>query len=229
MGREIVVCAGCSPPRRGTSPRATFSPPHLWTPAAAGTLRYENGAGCWKGLGAIGATRPPPLDYSFRWNHHGLAKAALENENGGTPGTCLGTSLGATGLTLTPTLSHRGRGGNRSASVGTVYRGSESGTCLHSNRSCRLPPAHQVMKIVGSFVGWQSRASAPLDSSFRWSICVECQGYSGGWDWECSYAPPAPHPGGGRAPALHFPLPTSGLRLPPAHKGMKLGLVVANV
>ena len=31
------------------------------------------------------------------------------------------------------------------------------------------------------------------------------------------------------APALHFPLPTSGLRLPPAHKGMKLGLVVGNV
>ena len=24
LRREIVVCAGCSPPRRGTSPRATF-------------------------------------------------------------------------------------------------------------------------------------------------------------------------------------------------------------
>ena len=37
-----------------------------------------------------------------------------------------------------PTLSHRGRGGNRSASVGT--------DCFHSNRASRLPPAHQGMK-----------------------------------------------------------------------------------
>ena len=34
LGRGIVVCAGCSPPGRGTSPRATFPPPHAGTPAA---------------------------------------------------------------------------------------------------------------------------------------------------------------------------------------------------
>ena len=38
----------------------------------------------------------------------------------------------------------------------------------------------------------------------RESICVECQGYSSGWDGELSSAPAAPHPGGGQAPALHF-------------------------
>ena len=30
LGRGIVVCAGCSPPRRGTSPRATFSHSSTW-------------------------------------------------------------------------------------------------------------------------------------------------------------------------------------------------------
>ena len=31
--------------------------------------------------------------------------------------------------------------------MGAIYPGSESGTCFRTNRSCRLPPAHQVMKI----------------------------------------------------------------------------------
>ena len=30
--------------------------------------------------------------------------------------------------------------------VAGVYPGSESGTCFHSNRSCRLVPAHQGIK-----------------------------------------------------------------------------------
>ena len=30
---------------------------------------------------------------------------------------------------------------------GTAHPGSESGTCFHSNRSCRLAPAHEGMKI----------------------------------------------------------------------------------
>ena len=38
----------------------------------------------------------------------------------------------------------------------------------------------------------------------RESICVGCQGCSGGWDGGLWYAPAAPHPGGGQAPALHF-------------------------
>ena len=39
------------------------------------------------------------------------------------------------------------------------------------------------------------------------SICVENQGFSGGWGRGLSSVPAAPHPGGGRAPALHFPPP----------------------
>ena len=31
--------------------------------------------------------------------------------------------------------------------TGTIHPGSESGTCFHSNRSCRLVPAHEGMKI----------------------------------------------------------------------------------
>ena len=54
-----------------------------------------------------------------------------------------------------------------------------------------------------------------LDSGFRGSICVECQGFSFGWGGGLSYAPAAPHPGGGQAPALHFPFPTPGFRLSP--------------
>ena len=31
--------------------------------------------------------------------------------------------------------------------AGTIHPGSESGTCFHSNRSCRLAPPHQSMKM----------------------------------------------------------------------------------
>ena len=39
------------------------------------------------------------------------------------------------------------------------------------------------------------------------SIRVESPGFSGDWGRGLSHAPAAPHPGGGQAPALHFPLP----------------------
>ena len=36
------------------------------------------------------------------------------------------------------------------------------------------------------------------------SICVGCQGYSGGWDGGLWYAPAAPHPGVGTSPSATF-------------------------
>ena len=53
-----------------------------------------------------------------------------------------------------------------------AHPGSESGTCFHSNRSCRLAPAHQGMKI--GCIGWWESSSviattrtSPLDSRLR--------------------------------------------------------------
>ena len=40
----------------------------------------------------------------------------------------------------------KGEEESRFVSVGPVYPGSESRRCFHSNRSCRLAPAHQGMK-----------------------------------------------------------------------------------
>ena len=53
-----------------------------------------------------------------------------------------------------------------------VYPGSESRTCFHSNRSCRLVPAHQGVKI-GCIGWWESSGviattrTSPLDSRLR--------------------------------------------------------------
>ena len=50
-----------------------------------------------------------------------------------------------------------------------IYPGSESGTCFRTNRSCRLSPAHQGMKIGLRWlveVSWVSLVP-PLDSGFR--------------------------------------------------------------
>ena len=68
-------------------------------------------------------------------------------------------------------------------------RSDESGVCFHSNRSCRLAPAHQGMK--NRICGLVQRVGA-ADS-----------------------ATPHPDPSGGQAPALHFLIPrsTMGLRL----------------
>ena len=53
--------------------------------------------------------------------------------------------------------------------------------------------------------GWMPAPYRITGPAFdRESICVGCQGCSGGWDGGLWYAPAAPHPGGGQAPALHF-------------------------
>ena len=43
--------------------------------------------------------------------------------------------------------------------VAGVYPGSWSGTCIHSDRSCRLAPAHQGMKI-GCIGWWEGQVSS---------------------------------------------------------------------
>ncbi len=68
-----------------------------------------------------------------------------------------------------------------------THPGSESGTCFHSNRSCRLAPAHQVMK--NRICGLVQRIGT-ADS-----------------------ATPHPDPSGGQAPALHFLIPPSTIGL----------------
>ena len=59
-------------------------------------------------------------------------------------------------------------------STGATYPGSESGTCFRTNRSCRLVPAHQGMKIEGLLVlevfagAFATATPRPqLDSRFR--------------------------------------------------------------
>ncbi len=68
-----------------------------------------------------------------------------------------------------------------------VYPGSWSGTCFHSNRSCRLAPARQGMKSRSC--GLVQRIGT-ADS-----------------------AKPHPDPSGGQAPALHFLIPPSTIGL----------------
>ena len=68
-----------------------------------------------------------------------------------------------------------------------AHPGSESGTCFRTNRSCRLPPAHQGMKSRSC--GLVQRIST-ADS-----------------------ATPRPAPCGGQAPALHFLIPPSTVGL----------------
>ena len=68
-----------------------------------------------------------------------------------------------------------------------AHPGSESGTCFRTNRSCRLPPAHQGMNSRSC--GLVQRIST-VDS-----------------------ATPHPDPSGGQAPALHFLIPPSTVGL----------------
>ena len=68
-----------------------------------------------------------------------------------------------------------------------AHPGSESGTCFHSNRPCRLSPAHHGMK----------RRSCGL---------VQRIGTA-------DSATPHPDPCGGQAPALHFLIPPSAIGL----------------
>ena len=71
--------------------------------------------------------------------------------------------------------------------VAGTYPGSESGTCFHSNRSCRLAPARRGMKSRSC--GLVQRIGT-ADS-----------------------ATPHPDPSGGQAPALHFLIPPSAIGL----------------
>ena len=71
--------------------------------------------------------------------------------------------------------------------TGTIHPGSESGTCFRTNRSCRLPPAHQGMKS-GS-CGLVQRIGTAVSAT------------------------PHPDPSGGQAPALHFLNPPSTIGL----------------
>ena len=74
-------------------------------------------------------------------------------------------------------------------SVAGVYPGSESRTCFHSNRSCRLRPACQSME------SWSCGLVRRIGTAVS--------------------ATPLLRPSGGQAPALHLlvPLSTIGLRL----------------
>ena len=52
-----------------------------------------------------------------------------------------------------------------------AHPGSESGTCFRSNRSCRLAPAHEGMKmgvwLLELFAGHLPPSATPLDSRLR--------------------------------------------------------------
>ena len=107
-----------------------------------------------------------------------------------------------------------------------AHPGSESGTCFRTNRSCRVVPAHQGMKMGArrwKRLGVSCNAPPPpLDSR-------PVSGHRAGSSRErriqggrtcglvrriCTADSATPHadPSGGQAPALHFPFPTPGLR-----------------
>ena len=64
------------------------------------------------------------------------------------PAPWLGTSPSPTFLSCDPGLSLFGRRWLVSPAGAGIDPGSESGTCLRTNRSCRLSPAHQGIKIA---------------------------------------------------------------------------------
>ena len=68
-----------------------------------------------------------------------------------------------------------------------AHPGSESGTCFHSNRSCRLVPAHRGMKSRSCGLVRRIGTADP--------------------------ATPRPDPSGGQAPTLHFLIPPSTIGL----------------
>ncbi len=122
----------------------------------------------------------------------------------------------------------------RPAGAEGVYPGSESGTCFHSNRTCRLSPAHQGMKI--GCIGWWESSSviatthtSPLDSRFRGNDDL------GGRNDECEGIPTDAgmtrptvvtaniHPGSESGTCFHS---NRSYRLAPAHQGMKMDALV---
>ena len=115
-----------------------------------------------------------------------------------------------------------------------AHPGSESGTCFHSNRICRLSPAHQGMKI--GCIGWWESSSviatthtSPLDSRFRGNDDL------GGRNDECEGIPTDAgmtrptvvtaniHPGSESGTCFHS---NRSYRLAPAHQGMKMDALV---
>ena len=100
------------------------------------------------------------------------------------PAPWLATSPSPTFLSCDPGLPLFGRRWLVSPPGAGIHPGSESGTCLRTNRSCRLAPAHQGMKIA----------------------CIDRSKGSG------VVCAPAPPPGWRQAPALHFSLVTLGCR-----------------
>ena len=157
--------------------------------------------GCWSGLSRIGVRdtlscqslmpvgagtprcEKPELWLGTANSHGGFCCAPPQPQRGTSPRATFSHS--AIGLQFG--RFRRWRAG--SEVDWRAHPGSESGTCFHSNRSCRLAPAHQGMKS-GS-CGLAQRIGT-ADS-----------------------ATPHPDPSGGQAPALRSPLPTpldSGLR-----------------
>ncbi len=120
-----------------------------------------------------------------------------------------------------------------------AHPGSESGTCSHSNRSCRLAPAHQGMKmrpgrwkclgVVGATLPLWIPASARMTNSVAGDnyfhsnrSCRLAPAHQGMKSRSCDLvwrvgtvdsATPHPDPCGGQAPALHFLIPPSTIGL----------------
>ena len=103
-------------------------------PAAAGTRKYEK----WR--------RPPipPLDSGLRRNDEVGAVVTVA----GRPPLPAGRGPApALHFSCDPGLWLFGRRWLVSPAGAGIHPGSESGTCFRTNRSCRLVPAHQGMKI----------------------------------------------------------------------------------
>ena len=104
--------------------------------------------GWWESSSVIATTHTSPLDSRFRGNDD------LEGRNDEWEG--IPTDAGMTRPTVV---------------TANIHPGSESGTCFHSNLSCRLRPPHQGMKMGAR--RWKrlgvigAAPPPPLDSRFR--------------------------------------------------------------
>ena len=170
-------------------------------PAGAGTPRYEN----W-----------------MHWLVGGFRRLA----------TTLPSWIPAfAGMTIGgPLIDGDAANGRMRSTAGAVYPGSESGTCFRTNRSCRLAPAHQGMKI--GCIGWwkgsgvvcathptPSWGQAPaLHSSFDPGLSLLGDG-----GWCRRPAPGFNHPGSESGTCFRT---NRSCRLAPAHQGMKLDALV---
>ena len=212
-------------------------------PAGAGTPRYESGgtpgvATCANersvlGWGQAPALQPPlptPLDSGFRRNDEWGAGAAIPDRSpghafiaiahAGLPPAHQGMKMWPRAESVYNPLPHPSW---IPASAGMTNGGPG---CFHSNRACRLVPAHQGMKVGCGSVFPSSGSLTPPHSSWIPAFA----GTNGGriqrdeFSRSCGLvqriggvgpARPHPDPSGGQAPALHFLIPrsTMGLRL----------------